>query len=328
MQMRKKIYAILLATVLAGSLASGCMTAFASETEAAVSTTEAEEALQAGETEAETEAEAAAPAGLEPTEITGDTGWEAQYPAIEAQVEQQLTTLSQMQPEQVEELITSYNRQINLGVRDIANSMKDSSTLTEHDDATMATVKMLRNWYSMMDSCGTFQGVEKYTADMTDNVMTLKLVTKYEQAVKDNAEVDVVFTYDLNQNITLMRWDLVDSFGTSIKRAAMNTLIGLGTVFVVLLFLSFIIGQIHWIPDILEGRKKSKEAAMAAAAPKAAPAPAPAVQEVAEETVEETDDLELVAVITAAIAASEQAPADGFVVRSIRRRGRKSNWRA
>ena len=69
--MRKRIYAILLATVLAGSLASGCMTAFASETEAAISGTEAEvsEALAAGETEAETEAEAAEPAGLAPKEM-------------------------------------------------------------------------------------------------------------------------------------------------------------------------------------------------------------------------------------------------------------------
>ena len=81
------------------------------------------------------------------------------------------------------------------------------------------------------------------------------------------------------------------------------------------------------MPDILDGKKKSKEAAEAAART-AAPAPALAVQEVVEEAAEETDDLELVAVITAAIAASEQAPADGFVVRSIRRRGRKSNWRA
>ena len=330
--MRKRIYAILLATVLAGSLASGCMTAFASETEAVVSGTEAEgsEALQANETEAETEAEAAtAPAGLEPKETTGDPGWEAQYPALEAQVEQQLTTLSSMSAEQIEQLITNYNREINLGVRDIANSMKDSSTLTDQDDTTMATVKMLRNWYGMMDSCGEYQGVEEYTADMTDNVITLDLVTKYAQAEKDNATVDVKFTYDLNKNISLMRWDLTDSFQTSIKRAAMNTLIGLGTVFVVLMFLSFVISQIHWVPDILEGKKKSKEAAEAAARAAApAPAPAPAVQEVVEEAAEETDDLELVAVITAAIAASEQAPADGFVVRSIRRRGRKSNWRA
>ena len=65
--MRKKIYAILLATVLAGSLASGCMTVFASETEAVTSGTEAEgsEALQASETEAETDWD-----GLQVTEIT------------------------------------------------------------------------------------------------------------------------------------------------------------------------------------------------------------------------------------------------------------------
>ena len=324
--MRKKIYAILLATVLAGSLASGCMTVLASETEAVVSGTEAEgsEALQASETEAETEAQ---PAGLEPKETTGDPGWEAQYPALEAQVEQQLTTLSAMGTEQLEQLITTYNKEINLGVRDIANSMKDSSALTDQDDTTMATVKMLRNWYSMKDSCGEFQGVEEYTADMTDNVITLDLVAKYAQALKDNATVNVKFTYDLNRNVSLMRWDLTDSFQTSIKRAALNTVIGLGTVFIVLMFLAFVIGQIHWMPDILDGKKKSKEAAEAAART-AAPAPAPAVQEVGEEAAEETDDLELVAVITAAIAASEQAPADGFVVRAIRRRGRKSNWRA
>ena len=326
--MRKKIYAILLATVLAGSLASGCMTVFASETEAVTSGTEAEgsEALQASETEAETEAETQ-PAGLEPKETTGDPGWEAQYPALEAQVEQQLTTLSAMGTEQLEQLITTYNKEINLGVRDIANSMKDSSALTDQDDTTMATVKMLRNWYSMKDSCGEFQGIEEYTADMTDNVITLDLVAKYAQALKDNATVNVKFTYDLNRNVSLMRWDLTDSFQTSIKRAALNTVIGLGTVFIVLMFLAFVIGQIHWVPDILDGKKKSKEAAEAAART-AAPAPAPAVQEVVEEAAEETDDLELVAVITAAIAASEQAPADGFVVRSIRRRGRKSNWRA
>ena len=324
--MRKKIYAILLATVLAGSLASGCISVCAAETEAAVSETEAEgsEALQASETEAETEAQ---PAGLEPKETTGDSGWEAQYPALEAQVEQQLTTLSAMGTEQLEQLITTYNKEINLGVRDIANSMKDSSALTDQDDTTMATVKMLRNWYSMKDSCGEFQGVEEYTADMTDNVITLDLVAKYSQALKDNATVNVKFTYDLNRNVSLLRWDLTDSFQTSIKRAALNTVIGLGTVFIVLMFLAFVIGQIHWVPDILDGKKKSKEAAEAAART-AAPAPAPAVQEVVEEAAEETDDLELVAVITAAIAASEQAPADGFVVRSIRRRGRKSNWRA
>ena len=75
-----------------------------------------------------------------------------------------------------------------------------------------------------------------------------------------------------------------------------------------------------------EGTSEAPVSAAPKAPVKAAPAPAPAPVE--EAPVEETDDLELIAVISAAIAASEQAPADGFVVRSIRRRGRKSNWRA
>ena len=52
--------------------------------------------------------------------------------------------------------------------------------------------------------------------------------------------------------------------------------------------------------------------------PAPAAAPAPVVEEVV--TVDETDDLELIAVITAAIAAQEGTSTDGFVVRSIRRR--------
>ncbi|MBP3873775.1 MAG: OadG family protein, partial [Lachnospiraceae bacterium] len=212
-------------------------------------------------------------------------------------------------------MITSYNRQINLSVRDIANSMKDSSTLTSMDDSTMAMVKMLRNWYSSMDSCGEFRGVKSYTADMTDQVLTMKLDADYAQAEVNDSKIDVTFTYDLARNVTLLSWEVKDSFSASVGKAGMNTLIGLGTVFIVLLFLTFIISQIHWIPDILNRKKKTSEA------PAPAPAPAPAAAPVAEE-IEETDDLELIAVISAAIAASEQAPADGFVVRSIRRRGR------
>ena len=51
---------------------------------------------------------------------------------------------------------------------------------------------------------------------------------------------------------------------------------------------------------------------MAATVPKAAPVAAAPVQE--------TDDLELVAVIAAAIAASENVPVDSFRVRTIKRR--------
>ena len=60
----------------------------------------------------------------------------------------------------------------------------------------------------------------------------------------------------------------------------------------------------------------SQKKAAQAAPVKAEAEAAPAVEEVAEEA----DDLELIAVISAAIAAAEGTSTDGFVVRSIRRR--------
>ncbi len=322
--MRKRIYTTLLAAVAAFCLSAGSVSAFASESgtePAAQALTEADQTSAAGnETEAELSGQKPS---LAPESVTGDTALEAQYPTIEAQVEQQLSTLSRLSENDLEGMINAYNRQINLSVRNISNSMKDSSTLTSDDDSTMAMVKMLRNWYANRDSCGEFLGVKSYTADMTDQILTLDLDVDYSLAEQNDSQIRVTFTYDLARNVTLLNWEVKDSFSAQVGKAGMNTLIGLGTVFVVLLFLTFIISQIHWIPDLLAGKKKKEEAPVSSPAP--APDPAPAVEET---LAEETDDLELIAVISAAIAASEQAPADGFVVRSIRRRGRKSNWRS
>ena len=74
-----------------------------------------------------------------------------------------------------------------------------------------------------------------------------------------------------------------------------------------------IVNQIYgFTADMLYNQKKSVEETKAA----------PVVEEV---VVDETDDLELIAVITAAIAAQEGTSTDGFVVRSIRRRP-SNNW--
>lgn len=64
---------------------------------------------------------------------------------------------------------------------------------------------------------------------------------------------------------------------------------------------------------MLEGKKKE---APAPVSPAPAPVQVPAVEE-------EVDDTELIAVIAAAIAASEGTSTDGFVVRSIRKINRK-----
>ena len=95
-----------------------------------------------------------------------------------------------------------------------------------------------------------------------------------------------------------------------LANALQNTVLGMGTVFVMLIAIALIIYCFKIIPVIQE--KFAKKAESAAEAPKTAPVVAAPVQE--------TDDLELVAVIAAAIAASENVPVDSFRVRTIKRR--------
>lgn len=117
---------------------------------------------------------------------------------------------------------------------------------------------------------------------------------------------------------------------TTIPEALINTVIGMGTVFLVLILISFIIYLMKFIPELLDNRNRSKEpvpvpAAKPAPVPAAKPAPAPAAVPTSAAAPAGTDDTQLAAVITAAIvAAMEQegtpvAP-DGLVIRSIKKR--------
>lgn len=99
-----------------------------------------------------------------------------------------------------------------------------------------------------------------------------------------------------------------------IGRALLNTVMGMGTVFVVLVFISWIIGMFKYLNKPVKQEVKQE----------AAPVVDNAVTQM-EEAEELADDSELVAVITAAIAAYEgtagsaDSSNSSFRVRSIRR---------
>ena len=99
-----------------------------------------------------------------------------------------------------------------------------------------------------------------------------------------------------------------------IKTALLNTVIGMGIVFLVLILISGLIFMFGYVSRLF-GSKVNRKADENPRIVKEV-----SVEEVSDE--ELIDDTELVAVITAAIMASmgEEAPADGLVVRSIRRR--------
>ena len=112
------------------------------------------------------------------------------------------------------------------------------------------------------------------------------------------------------------------SIEDAMAEAAVNTIIGITVVFLALLFISFVISLFKYI-NKFEQKLADKKAGKAAPAPQPAPAPAPVV-----EAAPETDDLELIAVITAAIHAYEEAQGNNvtgdLVVRSIKKRN--SRW--
>lgn len=116
---------------------------------------------------------------------------------------------------------------------------------------------------------------------------------------------------------------------TTISEGLVNTGIGMGTVFIVLILISFIIYLLKFVPDLLNRQKKKTMPAQGAPVParpvpppKPVTAPAPKPAPVAAKP----DDTQLVAVITAALAAAmaeekgTPVPVDGLVIRSIKKR--------
>lgn len=105
------------------------------------------------------------------------------------------------------------------------------------------------------------------------------------------------------------------SLGALLNTATVYTIIGVGTVFAVLIFISLLIACFKFIHKWETGHNARNAAP--APAPVTSAAPAPALPAAAGPDL--SDDAELVAVITAAIAAYEGTSSNGLVVRSIRR---------
>ncbi|MCI8373462.1 MAG: hypothetical protein HFI75_13945 [Lachnospiraceae bacterium] len=125
-------------------------------------------------------------------------------------------------------------------------------------------------------------------------------------------ERDVKFALNQDESNTInVSFEKELTLGEILKKAGINTLLGMGTVFLVLILISIIIWCLGFVSKI-------EKPAAVPAAPAPAPIPVPAVEESEEDV---TDDTELIAVISAAIAAYEGTSAEGFQVRSIKRVG-------
>lgn len=169
---------------------------------------------------------------------------------------------------------------------------------------------MISSWEAAEEECGAYVEHGDWTMEVKNDGVSLTSEAKYE-----NRDADIIFSFNEKGDMESMDVSAHYSTGEILKKAGLNTVLGMGTVFVVLIFISFIIYLLGYIPKLQQKMaNKDKNVEEKKEAPvQAVPAPAAAAE----------DDGELVAVIAAAIAAAEGTSTDGFVVRSIKRR--KSN---
>ncbi len=161
-------------------------------------------------------------------------------------------------------------------------------------------------WADQKENLSEFVGIKQHSISENNHIYTVVTSVQFK-----NKSADMSVTYDADLQPIDAVIDVEKSLGENMKEAGMNFILGIGTVFVMLIFLSFVIGLLKPVSEMIEGKNKKQ--------PVPAQPPVPVIPAVEEEEEELVDDLELVAVITAAIAASENTSSDGFVVRSIKR---------
>ena len=181
------------------------------------------------------------------------------------------------------------------------------------DGINAATVEFYNSWIKSRSDLGSLVSINQGTIQLSKDTGTLCSVTVV--ATYDKRQCTFEFVFDDDYNLTSGAINPTYTTSEKLGKAALNTVIGIGTVFVVLVFISFIISlfkYVNVIADKLSGNKASKE--------EPASSVDNAIAQIVTKEENEADDLELIAVITAAIAASEGTSSDGLVVRSIRKR--------
>ena len=209
---------------------------------------------------------------------------------------------------------TDFEQYMDLSEYQLNYVMMNSGLRIEAEDF----LAMIKSWQAGEDECGAYVTHGEYKVDVKGDEIVVSTEAEYE-----DRKATLSFTFNEDSYLESMDVSATYAMKEILTKAGLNTVLGMGTVFAVLIFLAFIISLFKYIPNLLEMFTKKDNESATSAAPVAQPSVPKAVAVQKADTV---DDLELIAVITAAIAAQEGTTTDGFVVRSIRRRP-SNKWR-
>ena len=173
------------------------------------------------------------------------------------------------------------------------------------------TVTTMEAWEDSRDELGTFKTLGQSEVEETSSGYSVRIPVEFSER-----DAEFLYLYDQTGTPTSFSIDVQYPMQVLLQRAGLNTLMGLGIVFAMLIFLTFVISLFRFI-----GKTEEKPQLEVEDLPLPVQVQAPVHQEPAQ------DDRELVAVIAAAIAAYEGTSTDSFVVRSIRQaERRKRRW--
>lgn len=185
----------------------------------------------------------------------------------------------------------------------------------------MSSAEIYEEQLAVREEMGELKGVDLDAAStvlLADGSYTVMIPVTFTEGTKQ-------YVLNLNMSTQQIKAEFTDlsageeedtSIGGLLKTATVYTVIGVGTVFAVLIFISLII---YCFKFIHEWEVKQENAKKAPAAPAPRPVPVAAAPAAAAAGPDLSGDEELAAVITAAIAAYEGTSSNGLVVRSIRR---------
>ena len=166
----------------------------------------------------------------------------------------------------------------------------------------------LETYVGLEDDLGAYVSSGEGTVKEIDGGYEVTVDTVFE---KRACAFSITITEDMT-SITGMSFAPVYSLGENMEKAALNTLMGMGTVFIVLIFISLLISCFKYI-SVFENKKK-------AAAPAAPAAPAPVALTTAAPAGTDDAEMERLAIMTAIIEHRRRtASSDSLVVRPIKR---------
>ncbi|WP_051656623.1 OadG family protein [Butyrivibrio sp. AE3004] len=187
-----------------------------------------------------------------------------------------------------------------------------------------------KNWYDAINEIG-FNSTETLAEDISVKDLTYYvnkdgalMVDAIIEGTGNNAHTAILeYSLDRKGVPTLISVNVNHSTGEKLRSAGLNTLLGMGMAFTVLIIIALVISLFPLINKMTEKKTETNKEITQKSMDTV-------TSQIAEKEEELSDDTELVAVISAAIAAYEASQGntgDGFVVRSVRKVGKASNWK-